>query len=142
MSMSIDASIYLKGTDLQPTCITGILGVAPGHSHKRGDLASPSNEHSAKFEVGSWSLSVTSTTGELSDTVLCLFKKIDGTGEHDFLSMPGVDSAFIDIFVVSEVDQSEHLDRNIDFILDGAVVSRISRSRLPIHFSVCSVITK
>jgi len=137
MSSSIvDVSIYLKGCDLDLEKATSLLGINPTSVHVKGDKKVPGNKNSARFTTNIWSFSTKVDSSDVSSALFLLFSKM--TNLNNCLSRLVVDYAYIDVFLANTVD-SEDMGNSIQFAIDAEVVRELSRSGLPIYFSVCNV---
>ena len=99
-------AVYVHGDNLEPLKLTEFLGIKPDSNWKSGDERLLSSGKVVKAKTGMWTLSVPLTDGDM-DHVLA--KLIEALGESfpKILSVPGIDSAYADVFICISREQSD-----------------------------------
>src|SRR5437773_12569053 len=70
----ISVAIYLRGTDLDPKVVSGILGIEPSRAQKRGQLKPGSRKFVAK--IGTWVLKIASDSRSVESMIDELLQKV------------------------------------------------------------------
>ncbi|WP_082336884.1 DUF4279 domain-containing protein [Rhizobium ecuadorense] len=125
-------SIYFHGDNLDPENVTRFLGVKPDAHWKAGAEGSSASGATARARTGMWTLSVPLMTPNVSEA---LAKLIDALGNNfpDVLSLPGIESGYVDIFVCITRDQS---DAGYTQRLSNADISSIFAAGLDVQVTV------
>ena len=102
--LEYEVSIYLKGDCLDPNTISNRLGVEPTRSHRKGDKWITSSGAVVTERTGLWVLSMS----RAKDVSSALHGASSGLRLNQIkpLDSFGIDDAFIDIFISSDVDDN------------------------------------
>ena len=96
----IQVGLYVRGETLDPERVSSELGIAPTDSQYKGKRSATSTERLVVAKLGVWSLVVESDTGLLSDQLDILLARMPmGDISAPIYKIPGVEEAYIDIFV-------------------------------------------
>lgn len=129
----IITSLYLRGHDLDPAVVSVKLGVSATCSQRRGETKLTSTNHEVTTKIGMWGLTAITESQTLSDHIEELASRVTITG--DFIrSIPGVQEAYIDIFVAPTFDKDD--DPSCEFELNEQDVVALRRINLPVRFTV------
>lgn len=129
-------AVYLKGDDLIPEEITEYIGFEPTESHRCGDKIRSSAGREIVKRTGLWKLGVTvKSVIDLPLLLMDVTSKILKNG-HDIKRLPGVEEAFIDIFIAQMAEQG---GGTCEFALDASVVAALQEVALPIQFTMAIV---
>lgn len=125
-------SIYFHGANLDPENVTRFLGVKPDAHWKAGAERSLANSATARARTGMWTLSISLMTYNVSEA---LAKLVDALGNNfpDVLSLPGIESGYVDIFVCISRDQS---DAGYTLRLANGDISSIAAAGLDVQATV------
>lgn len=128
-------AVYVKGDDLEPSDLTAKLNVEPTQSHRKGDKWLTSTGREVIEKTGLWSLSVDTSSGELSDIIYELgsMLKIDG---EPLAHVSGVDEAYLDIFIATDANGG---GGECQFHLDEKCILALNKFQLPVRFTIAVV---
>jgi len=131
---TIDVGLCIRGKDLDPDDVTRALGITPNHSYRKGEMRlSRKTNRAGAAKTGMWRLKAESDSSLVSDHVAQLLSshEIDG----DVINgLPGVDEAFIDIFVMVPENNRGGGDCAFDF--SAELVAAVARTGLPVRVTV------
>ena len=113
--MSLAVSFRIMGTDLDPSEVTEMLGVAPDKSHRAGDpIGTVFSRSAADFSEGLWALE--SSVGEaesLERHIASIISRLEGAS--DKLSKLKWRGYRVDVFVgIFEIDNNVGLELSSD----------------------------
>lgn len=137
--MLTGVSVHLKGDDLAPDVITLVLGVTPSKFHKKGEKKIVSGKRYGEYKTGFWSLAVESESKSVSVCLAELLRIMGAYGEP-LTSLPGVEDAYIDLFIAQTVATVENLSNSVEFSMDVESIKGMSKLGLRIELSVCNVV--
>lgn len=130
---SVDVSLHLWGTDLDPEMITKALNMKPARSQKAGDKQESVAGKSRIAKSGMWELT---SSGNVNSTCLRdhLTWMVQQLGEAPVnpSALETVEEARIDIVISGGDDETT----TIEFEMDSLIVSQLATLRLPLHFTV------
>lgn len=96
-------SVYLKGDDLCPDEISTLLGMEPTEAHRKGKTWTTSSNKQIVEKTGLWrwghGTSTIDVASALSEFLLALPEGVM------FGTLPGVEHAYLDVFVASDPDE-------------------------------------
>jgi hypothetical protein len=112
-------TVYLHGHELDPAAITALVGVQPTKSWSKGHRHKTSSGKEIIRKEGLWTLASVSTS-QLLKTHLTDLKGAFGHWRKSLMELPGVESAYLDIYVSARTKTiSTHLEfDDLKFICD------------------------
>lgn len=125
-------AIYLHGDDLEPQRLTELLGIEPDTSWKSGEERRLSSGTTVRAKTGLWTLSAPVTDHDANGAVKRL---TDALGENfpRVSSMPGVESAYMDIFLCITQEQS---DAGYTLELSNSKLAAIANAGLGLQMTI------
>lgn len=94
----IIVALYLRGSDLNPTQITSLLGVPATRSHSKGEQKITAAGSSFVTRTGVWALESDIDLATIQDGIRDIISQI-GMRLGEVMPIPGVSEAYIDIYV-------------------------------------------
>ncbi|MGV1759078.1 DUF4279 domain-containing protein [Rhizobium sp. A22-96] len=128
-------AIYMHGDNLDPRRVTELLGIKPDASWTSGEERRLSSGASVSAKTGMWTLSVPLADDDIDD----ILKKLTGALGENFSrisSVPGIESAYADIFVCISREQS---DAGYTLKLPNSELSTIANAGLDLQVTVSVV---
>jgi hypothetical protein len=120
-------SLLLRGDQLDPGKVTSLLGVEPSSTRTRGERRELSGGRWTTQRTGVWSLKV--EAGSPSESVAALAARFGGQ-LPDLSSVPGVDEAFLDVFVTFELGKDPGTEVTLHW--EPADLAQLAACRLPL----------
>jgi hypothetical protein len=129
------ASLYLKGDELDPDQVTRQLQIEPSRSHRKGDVRTTSAGSVVVKKIGFWSVSY-----EVADSSLAALRDLASSlvarGVLP-LEISGVDEAYFDIYIAF---MSEDGRGDAQFVLDPDTVAALHGTGIPIQVTFAAVL--
>lgn len=139
MSRSEDkviVALYIRGVDLDPDLVTKRLGIAPSRTQRRGETRTTSTNRDYVTKLGLWALISDIKSNTVNDNLRNLITLL--STQSDLISgIPGVQEAYFDLFIASEVD--DHGNGDCAFEITADVIANLSKFGLPVRFSLAVV---
>jgi hypothetical protein len=131
-----EVAIYLKGEELDPDYISGVIGVAPSMAHFKGvkRITSTGREYATK--IGLWTLAAEGELNDLSVLINGLVLKIENR-KLALQDIIGVQEAYVDIFVAMDADEDG--EGTCAFKLSRENVQALDSLGIPAHITVAIV---
>jgi len=129
-----ELDLYLRGVDLKPDALTSLLGVTPTETRTRGVSTVSRTGRSYETKVGLWNLKVEG--GTPSECVAALATRFGGQ-IRDLSGLPGVEDAFLDVFVTLDLEKPERTEVPIEF--DPAALAQLAAFRVPLVVTFAAV---
>lgn len=127
----IISAIYLKGDNLVPKYISSVIGLIPDRCQQKGGAHFSGGHAIAK--VGMWALFSKSHSEEIIDHVESLLESF--TSQSIVLrNIEGVEEAYLDIFVGSDLEENEH--KSLKMVFGNNTLSRLSKLGLEVRISI------
>jgi hypothetical protein len=99
--MSLSVALYFYGTDLKPERVTQRMTISPTSSRTRGEKIVGEKTGTVVIpKIGLWMLQTSSKSNDLSDHISELLSHLALAEIDDVRTMPGVQDAKIDVYVV------------------------------------------
>jgi hypothetical protein len=95
--------LYLKGDELQPDVLTGILGVDATKGHEKGDRRRLPSGSEVIEKSGMWKLVRHGDASDVSSMVEDLLRYVHEAG-RTVGDLPGVEFGFVDVLVMRSTD--------------------------------------
>jgi hypothetical protein len=137
MPASCQVSLHIKGDALDPDLISGILAVQPTRAHRMGHAWTTSGGSGVVEKTGLWRLTVQGDDAEVS-ALIAVIDRIVMSGGTALASLPGVESAFVDVLLLADVD--ERGGGTGQLTLDSNAVQILGRLGLPVEFTFAAVV--
>jgi hypothetical protein len=124
----------VQGDDLFPQRITEQLGISPAHSYAMGEKWTTGQGAIRSRPTGLWKWGISKEHDDADLTLIvknfcqAIVHQADNISE-----IPGVERAWIDIFICKEVAEGESSD--VAFNLDSISLKELSTLNLPIEFT-------
>lgn len=131
----IDVSLYLRGENLDPDVVSRTTGISPSSSQRKGEVKRASTELEYVTQMGVWELTSESNSLNLCEHISELMGKVRKSPET-FLSIEGVEEAFIDIFI-STHDSGEGATYELELSSDNILA--LSQLNIPVHLTFAVV---
>lgn len=130
--LQLIVALYVRGDALDPELVTKHLGVEPTKAQKKGQefIASSGREFAAKN--GLWSLVSKSESTSLDRHLAELLSGLGGCKGID--SIPGVEDAYIDVFVALVSDKDG--EAKCALSVDPATLDGLAMLGLPLRISM------
>jgi len=125
-------SIYLFGDELNPDIVTGLLGIEPNESHKKGKRWTTSTNSEVIERTGVWVISAKTSSNDLR----CVLEDITSKINMDaplLTELVGVDEAYLDVFIAIDADGDGN--GTCAFELSQRNIAELSRLKLPVRFT-------
>ncbi|HFF3760008.1 TPA: hypothetical protein ACKQBZ_003526 [Stenotrophomonas maltophilia] len=105
MSYTCEITLYLRGAELRPEVLSGILNAKPTRAHEKGNRWVTSAGSEVVERMGLWVLSL---QGEQADIprMISSIGRLVGSAGIPMAELPGVDEAFLDILVISAANET------------------------------------
>jgi Domain of unknown function (DUF4279) len=132
---SIGLALYFYGDKLNPVGLTKILGVNPTYGHMKGHVYYTKTNERVQRKSGLWALVSKSDSEDMSahiDELVSAFEMI-ANKNLKLLSLEGVESAHIDIFICATTQDGLG---EIKFELNADRQRSLTSLGLPIKFTV------
>jgi len=135
-TFKITVGLYLRGADLDPTAINGILGTEPDVSQRRGErqLGKKTGREYVR-NIGLWALKAKPQpeSNRLADYLDELLSRINF--DHPAISkISGLEEAYVDIFIARRADESG--DGITECEMTPQQLKKLSRIGIPIRFTI------
>lgn len=128
-------SLYLKGSKLKPGVITSLLGIEPTKCRPSGQLENEAGGD-AKHVTGLWVRSIDFQ----SECAVPFLQELLETVIHsgvDLSTLPGVEEAFIDLFIARECVEDGRLDLFLSF--PNHVFELLARTKLRFQLTFAGI---
>lgn len=136
--MQISATLIISGEFLNPDEISKILNVVPHSSKRKGDVRTFKSKKTiiAKFGLWEWRSKHSSCVVTLNEHI-CTIAKTFAHVHNDFLNLPGVENAWIDVHFVlgGEPDKIS----SASFLIDTETISALYKMKVPVEITVDSI---
>lgn len=133
---TVDVTLYLRGDALDPEQASQLLGVKPSKSQKKGEERVTSTNRKIVVKTGLWAFAAKSKTESISALVGELAFAI-GDGVQNLPSIPGVQEAFLDIFMA--IDAEPEGGGTCEFELSFNDLRLLERFGIPVKVTVTVV---
>jgi hypothetical protein len=128
-------SLYLKGSKLEPDVITSLLGIEPTKSRHSGPLENEASVD-AKYATGLWVRSIDFQSVSAVPFLQELLETLIHSGV-DLSTLPGVEEAFIDLFIARECVEDGRLDVFLSF--PNQVFELLTRTKLSFQLTFAGI---
>jgi hypothetical protein len=130
---SVDVSLHLWGTDLDPDMITKALNIKPTRSQKAGDEHESVSSKTRIAKCGMWELTSSGNVSSncLRDHLTWMVQRL-GEAPVNPSALETVEETRIDIVIGGGDDETA----TVEFEVDSLIVNQIAVLRLPLHFTV------
>ena len=132
----ITVALYLRGDDLDPELVSRTLGITPSRSQRRGEKQTTSTNKEITTRIGLWAILSESKSRALSDHVAELITRV-GTKRDRLLGIPGVQEAYVDVFMAADADADG--GGTCEFDLSAEQVAFVAGLGTPIKFTIAVV---
>ena len=106
-NQKLEVALYLRGDDLDPAQVSQLLGLEPTKSQRKGEERLTSTNRKITAKVGLWALVAESKSNDLSVLIDELTSKIGDRAAAPLPSIPGVQEAFLDVFIAIDADRED-----------------------------------
>ncbi|MDQ0009281.1 hypothetical protein J2T07_001458 [Luteibacter jiangsuensis] len=131
----LQATLYVKGADLEVDQVSVLLGVPPTNIYRKGEPKIRGRDRPV-YATNTWKLSLKRQSLDVSAILLELLAMLKP--KVDPVKIQGADDVFIDIFMASTVEAG-NLGASIEWQLTTDALHALNRFGLPVRFSVCNV---
>ena len=128
-----EVAIYLRGETMDPAEVSKVLAVSPSRAQMSGDKTITSKGREVTATVGLWAVVAERETQDVDELVSEVTSKF-GADVPTFLDIPGVDEAYLDVFLA--VDADDDGGGTCEFRLSAATIAELERLALPARFTV------
>jgi hypothetical protein len=129
----IEVTIYVWGNSLDPATVASYLGVEATFSRKQGEKRTSRSLREITAKTGVWAFTATTEAEDLSIHIQELASKI-GVRASKVSSLPGVEGAYVDVFVAVSADDDG--GGKYGFRLSLRDLSALQEMNLPIEFTL------
>jgi Domain of unknown function (DUF4279) len=129
-----ELGLYLRGERLDPVALTALLGVTPTSTRTRGQTRALRSGHSVETKVSVWHVKV--TAGSPTECVSALVTRF-GDRLPDLSRLPGVEDAFLDMFVTFEPGKDEGTEMRVEW--DSTALRQLAECGLPLEVTFAVV---
>jgi hypothetical protein len=139
--MLISLQLFVQGDDLLPQSITEQLGISPGHAYAMGEEWTTGQGAIRLRPTGLWKWGISKEHDDPDLTLIVKnFCQAIAHQAGNIREIPGVERAWIDIFICKEVAEGESSD--VAFNLDSVSLKELSKLNLPMEFTTGTVKAK
>lgn len=132
----LEAGVYLRGDDLDPSRISALLGLEPSKSQFKGEQKKTSTNKGFVTKIGLWALTAKAETADLSALLGELIPRFE---KEDVVlaEIAGVQEAYVDVFIAVDADNDG--GGTCVLQLSQKNVRALDRLGLPVRFTVAVV---
>ena len=122
-----ELDLILRGEQLEPATVSGLLGMTPTRTRRRGERQVSPSGRTYETKVGVWRLKAEGATP--GACVAALLSRFGGR-LPDLSKLPGVSDAFLDLLVLFELGGSEGDEIQLEW--EPAALEQLARFRIPL----------
>jgi Domain of unknown function (DUF4279) len=130
-----ELDLYLNGEQLDPVALSALLGVTPSETRTRGQTRVLRSGHSVVAKLGVWHLNAKGRSP--SECVSALVTRFGGR-LPDLSHLPGVEDAYLDMFVTFEPGKDEGTEVRLDW--EPVALRQLADLGLPLVVTFAAVL--
>lgn len=135
--IKFDVVLYVRGVDLDPHCISTLLGVEASRCQVKGQRSWTTHGTEVVAKMGLWALSAEGNDADVVALIANLVGRVGGSNVPKLAGVPEVEDVYVDVFAT--MDAEDEGGGTFEFELGAAEIAALSRLSVPVKFSLAVV---